>query len=82
LIRNDTAGVTIAEDAYDWHFFVTFEGRELMVETIDQQWQIDAEVWEHKPVNRIHYRVTHECGQSLEVIKNMDHGGWYSVTVG
>lgn len=25
----------------------------------------------------IHYRVTLEDGQSLEVFKNMDHGGWY-----
>ena len=66
--------ITVAEDAYDWPLFVTFEGRELMVETIDQQWRIDAETWEHKPVNRIHYRVTLEDGRSLEVFKNMDHG--------
>ena len=49
------------------------------VDSIDQQWQDDAEPWEHKPVNRVHYRVTLENGRSLEVFKNMDHGGWYSL---
>jgi len=53
LIRNDTAGVTIAEDAYDWPLLGTFGGRELMVETIDQEWQIDAKVREHRPGSRI-----------------------------
>ena len=71
--------ITVAEDAYDRPLFVTFEGQDLMVETIDQQWQDDAEPWENKPVNRVHYRVTLENGRSLEVFKNMDHGGWYSL---
>ena len=41
------------------------------------QWIILSKVWEHRPVSRIHYRVTLEDGMQLEVFKNMDHGGWY-----
>ncbi len=44
--------ITVAEDAYQRPLFVTFGARAL-VETIDQQWNIDAETWEHKPANRI-----------------------------
>ena len=73
--------ITVAEDAYDRPLFVTFEGQELMVETIEQQWQDDAETWEHKPVARLYYQVTLENGQRLTMYKNMDHGGWYTVAV-
>ena len=59
---------------------MTFGGQELRVASIDQQWQVDAATWEHKPVSRIHYRVTLEDGRSLEVFKNMDHGRWYMLT--
>ena len=69
--------ITVTEGSYNLPLFVTLQGQELMVESIEQQWEIDAEVWEHKPVNRIHYRVTLEDGISLEVFKNMDHMGWY-----
>ena len=69
--------VTVAEDDDHRPQFVTFEGEELRVDSIDQQWQVDAETWEHKPVSQIHYRVTMEGGKRLEVFKNMDHEGWY-----
>ncbi len=55
----------------------TYLGEELRVNSIDQWRQVDADWWEHRPVNRAHYRVTLEDGRSLEVFKNMDHGGWY-----
>jgi hypothetical protein len=71
--------VTVAEDGSHRPLFVTYLGQELQVDFIDQEWQDDAETWEHKPVNRVHYRVTLENGRSLEVFKNMDHGGWYSL---
>ena len=69
--------ITVAETADRRPAFRDLLGEELWVNFIDQWWQVDAEVWEHKPVNRIHYRVTLEDGRSLEVFKNMDHGGWY-----
>lgn len=50
--------ITVAEDAWQRPLFVTFEGVELKVDSIDQQWQDDAEPWEHKPVSRLHYKVT------------------------
>ncbi len=34
--------ITVAEDAYHRPLFLTFEGEELKVESVDQQWQIDA----------------------------------------
>ena len=73
--------VTVAEDAYHRQVFVMFEGQELRVDSIGQQWQIDSEVWEDKPVNRIYYRVTLEDAQSLEIFKNMNHGGWYATSL-
>ena len=60
---------------------MTYLGEEPRVDSIDQQWQDDAEPWEHKPVNRIHYRLTLEDGRGLEVFKNMEHGGWYVASV-
>ena len=62
--------VTVAEDAGHRPLFVTYLGEELRVNSIDQ-W------WEHRPVDRIYYRVTLEDGARLEVFKNMNHGGWY-----
>ena len=41
--------------------------------------QIDAEPWERKPVSKLYYKVTPQYGQRLTVLKNMDHGGWYSL---
>ena len=46
--------VTVAEDGYYRPLFVTFEGEELRVDSIEQHWRDDAEVWENKPVNRIY----------------------------
>ena len=52
--------ITVAEDVYHRPLFVTLQGPELIVETIEQQWEIDAETWEHKPVIRLRSRVTLE----------------------
>ena len=71
--------VTVVEAAFHRPLFVTYLGEELSVDSIDQQWQVDAAVWEHKPVARLYYRVTLENDQRLVVFKNMDHGGWYTV---
>ena len=35
--------ITVVEDGYHRPHFINLEGKELMVETIDQQWQDDAE---------------------------------------
>ena len=70
---------TVAETADYWPLFVTYLGQERRVNSIDPWWQVDAPTWSHKPVSRIHYRVTLEDGQQMEVFKNMDHGGWYQL---
>ena len=71
--------VTVAEEGFHRPLFVTYLGNELRVEYIDQEWQDDAETWEHKPFARLYYQVTLEDGQRLTLYKNMDHGGWYTV---
>ena len=71
--------VTVAEDAFHRPLFVTYLREELRVESIDRQWQDDAESWDLKPVARLYYVVTLEDGQNLTVFKNFDHGGWYRV---
>ena len=49
---------------------ITFEGEELRVDSMDQQWQIDAAWWEHRPVNPIHYRLDHvHTGGLLESLQ-------------
>ena len=69
---------TVAETADHRPLFVTYLGEELRVNSIDQWWQVDAEWWEPRPVDRIYYRVTLEDGQRLEIFKN--HRGWYRRT--
>ena len=59
---------------------VKYLGEELRVDSIDQQCQDDAEPWERKPLGRLYYLVTLEDGQRLTVFKNMEHGGWYTLT--
>ena len=58
---------------------MNYLGQELQVDFIDQEWQDDAETWEHKPVAKLYYQVTLEDGQRLLLFKNMDHGGWYTL---
>jgi len=41
--------ITVAEDAFHRPLFVTCLREELRVDSIDQQWQDDAEPWERKP---------------------------------
>jgi hypothetical protein len=69
--------VTVAEDAFHRPLIVTYLGQELRVDFIDQEWQDDSEMWEHKPFARLYYQLTLADGQRLTVFKNMDHGGWY-----
>ena len=71
--------VTVAEDAFHRPLFVTVLGDELRVDSINQQWQVDAEPWEHRPFSKVYYLVTLEDGQRLTVFKNMEHGGWYQL---
>jgi len=73
--------VTVAEDAFHRPLFVTYLEEELRVESIDRQWQDDAEPWERKSVSRLHYKVTLEDKRRLTVFKNMEHGGWYQESV-
>ena len=69
--------ITVAEDVFHRPLFVTFLGDELKVDSIDQQWQDDAEPWERKPVSKLYYKVTLEDGQRLTVFRNMERGGWH-----
>ena len=73
--------ITVADDAFHRPLFVTFLGEELRVDSIDQQWQDDAEPWERKPVSKLHYRVTLEDGRRLTLFQNMEHGGWYRLVL-
>ena len=57
-MRLGTAGVSLACQRLEKESLRFMPGQESKVESIDQQWQKDAEVWAHKPVNRIHFRVT------------------------
>ena len=49
--------VTVSEDAFHRPLFVTYLGEELRVDSIDQQWQADAEPWERKRVGGLYYKV-------------------------
>lgn len=69
--------VTVAEDGFHRPLFVTYLGEELRVDSIDQQWQSDAEPWEREPVTKLHYQLTLENGERMTVFKNMEQGGWY-----
>ena len=71
--------VTVAEDDFHRPLFVTYVGEKMRVEYIYQEWQDDAQTWEHKAVARLYYGVALEDGRRLTVFKNMDHGGWYTV---
>ena len=74
--------VTVAEDALHRPLFVTYLGEELKVDSIDQQWQDDAEPWERKPVAKLHYKSTLEDVWCLTAFRNMEHGGWYVMSGG
>ena len=50
--------VTVAEDAFHRPLFMTYLGEELRVDSIDQQWQDDAEPWERKAGRQVYYEVT------------------------
>jgi len=69
--------VPVAQDAFHRPLFVKVQGQELRVDSIDRQWQVDAEPWERKPVAKVHYLITLEDGRHLSIFKNMEHGGWY-----
>ena len=42
---------------YSVGLFFTYLEEESKFDSIDQQWQQDAETWKHKPVRRIYYKV-------------------------
>lgn len=67
--------VTVAEDTFHRPLFVAVLGNELRVESIDRQWQIDAEPWERKPVSKLYFKVTLEDGGRLTIFRNVEHGG-------
>ena len=69
--------VTVAEDGFHRPLFLTYLGEELRVDSIDQQWQSDAEPGKREPVTKLHYQLTLENGERMTVFKNMDQGGWY-----
>ena len=75
--RQQLMPVTVAEDAFQRPLSVMRLREELRVDSIDQHWGDDAQIWKHKPVSRLHYNVTLEYVQHLPMFKNMDHGGWY-----
>ena len=54
--RTPIMPVTVAEEGFHRPLFVTYLGNELRVEYIDQEWQDDAETWEHKPFARLYYQ--------------------------
>ena len=56
---------------------VTFEGRTLAVESIDERVEEDSEWWENEPVYKMHYRVTLEDGRELGIFRNYKSGSWY-----
>ncbi len=68
--------VTVAEDAFHRPHFATYLGEELKVDSIEQQWQVDAESWDQKPVSKLHYKVIPEDGRRMTLFKNMDHVRW------
>jgi hypothetical protein len=56
---------------------VSLDGKTLAVVAIDERVEEEVEWWEPEPVFKMHYQVTLEDGQQVEIFRNMKTGSWY-----
>ena len=56
---------------------VSLEGKNLLVVSIVERVEEEAEWWEQAPVYKMHYQVTLEDGRQVAIFRNMKTGSWY-----
>ena len=53
------------------------QAQTLMINSIEDVWQVDDEWWREKPISRKYYRVVTENDRHFTIFRDQTNGAWY-----